>query len=85
MGGKRPDQYQIAPGEATRTDYKWTTDADPVDLKNQDAARNRVRAKGRQNIPPAVPNPEVERLRQRQLEREGELGQVGDYDVEDER
>ncbi len=70
MGGKRPDQYRIAPGEGTRTDYKWTADADGVDLKNQEASRSRKRAKGRQQIPPAVPNPEAERLRARELERQ---------------
>ena len=64
-GGKRPDQYQIAPGEATRTDYMWTADADKVDLKNEQASRTGKRAKGRQMIPPAVPNPEVERLPRR--------------------
>ncbi len=61
MGGKRPDQYQIAPGETTRTDYKWTADADPIDLKNQPAARSRARARDRQLIPPAVPEPGAER------------------------
>ncbi len=70
MGGKRPDQYRIAPGEGTRSDYKWTTDADPVDLKNQDAAKSRVRAKGRQNIPPKVPNPLGEEVRAAELERQ---------------
>ncbi len=75
MGGKRPDQYRIAPGEGTRTDYKWTDDADPVDLKNQEASKNRVRARGRQNIPPRVPNPLVERVREAELERQERVHQ----------
>ena len=70
MGGKRPDQYQIAPGEATRTDYKWTDDAEEVDLKSQEASRNRVRARGRQRIPPKVPNPLAERVRAAEKARE---------------
>ncbi len=70
MGGKRPDQYRIAPGEGTRTDYKWTADADQVDLKNQDAAKSRAKAKGRQQIPPKVPNPLVEQVRAAEAERE---------------
>ncbi len=70
MGGKRPDQYQIAPGEGTRTDYKWTDDADEVDLKNQDAAKSRAKAKGRQQIPPKVPNPLVEQVRAAEQARE---------------
>ncbi len=70
MGGKRPDQYRIAPGEGTRTDYKWTDDADPVDLKTEDAAKSRAKAKGRQRIPPKVPNPLVEQVRAAEEARE---------------
>ncbi len=70
MGGKRPDQYRIAPGEGTRSDYKWTEDADPVDLTNQDAARSRARARGRQSIPPKVPNPLAEQVRAAEQERQ---------------
>jgi hypothetical protein len=57
VGGKRPDQYQLAPDEAAHTDYKWSE----VDLGTQSAARSRVRARGRQLIPPAVPEPGAER------------------------
>jgi hypothetical protein len=70
MGGKRPDQYRIAPGEGTRTDYKWTEDSDDVNLHEEEASRDRARLKGRQMIPPAVPNPVVERQRAREMERE---------------
>ncbi len=73
MGGKRPDQYRIAPGEGTRTDYKWTVDADQVDLENEEASKNRARARGRQRIPPKVPNPLAEQVRAAEREREGHI------------
>ncbi len=73
MGGKRPDQYRIAPEEGTRTDYKWTADADQVDLKNQDAAKSRAKARGRQRIPPKVPNPLVEQVRAAEQAREDHI------------
>ncbi|HET9983648.1 MAG TPA: hypothetical protein VFQ38_08670 [Longimicrobiales bacterium] len=70
MGGKRPDQYRVAPGEGTRTDYKWTEDQDDVDLHEGEASRDKAALKGRQMIPPAVLNPAVERLREKEMERE---------------
>ncbi|MBX6362776.1 MAG: hypothetical protein IRZ00_02810 [Gemmatimonadetes bacterium] len=70
MGGKRPDQYRVAPGEGTRTDYKWTEDQSDVDLHASEASRDRAALKGRQMIPPAVLNPVVARRRARELERQ---------------
>lgn len=70
MGGKRPDQYRVAPGEGTRTDYKWTEDQDDVDLHEGEASRDRAALKGRQMIPPAVPNPAVERRRDEEARRQ---------------
>ncbi len=74
MGGKRPDQYQISPGEAGATDYKWVRRAEDGiagHVPSQDEKKRK--ASGRGLIPPAVPNPEAERLRE---EREGSSDDV---------
>ncbi|HEX9107430.1 MAG TPA: hypothetical protein VF832_09380 [Longimicrobiales bacterium] len=65
MGGKRPDQYQISPGEAGATDYKWIRRAeDGIAGHVPDEKEKQRQASGGGLIPPAVPNPEAERLRE---------------------
>ncbi len=84
MGGKRPDQYQIDPGEGRATDYKWVRRAeDSIAGHVPDEDERKRKTSGRDLIPPRVENPEVERLREKA--HRGEEGSVGDYDVEDER
>lgn len=59
MGGKRPDQYRIAPEEAGATDYKYRP-GDPRQAEMDDRRLSRAREgpfANRQPIPPAVLDP----------------------------
>lgn len=71
MGGKRPDQYRIDPGEAGATDYKTRRktgkEASIQERRFGDAMKGRT-AKG-QPVPPETPDPESRRKRERTATR----------------
>ena len=50
MGGKRPDQYQLDPGEGRATDYKFRRRAEEGMHEQADEG-------GGQPIPPTLPSP----------------------------
>lgn len=52
MGGKRPDQHQLDPGEGGATDYKFRR-------KAEDGLHHQVSDEGGQPIKPTIPSPDA--------------------------
>lgn len=77
MGGKRPDQYRIAPDEAGATDYK-TLPNEPKEVQRRDTkrfGRSRSKVREAQPVPPKVLDPAAERAREAELRREAKREQ----------
>ena len=71
MGGKRPDQYQIDPGEAGATDYK-TRDEDQGtrEQDEQQVAAPIDQRPTESHIPKAGINPALQELREARARRD---------------
>ena len=74
MGGKRPDQHNIDPGEAGATDYKWSESHVDEGLMNKEKAElasNDVQDR-ESFIPRSGKNPALADLQRKREERAAE-------------
>ena len=76
MGGKRPDQYQIDPGEAGATDYKSrrTGDMGVRQEEDREAVAKSLEGEGASPIPHSVDNPALADLKRQREERAEDEG-----------
>lgn len=71
MGGKRPDQYNIDPGEAGSTDYKWRHEGRSAGehIVEEDKANLQSNPHDQPMIPEGGVNPALRELRARKHQR----------------
>ena len=85
MGGKRPDQHNIDPGEAGSTDYKWRREGRSEEERLAEADKQRYQGNRQEQpmIPEEPVNPALRDLRERKAGPQNEKGMSEDERVDE--
>jgi hypothetical protein len=87
MGGKRPDQHNIDPGEAGSTNYQWRGEgrSQEENVKNEDKQHLKANRAEQPMIPEENVNPALRELRERKQSAQDGQGETRDLSDDDAR
>jgi hypothetical protein len=78
MGGKRPDQYAIDPGETQATDHKSRVDDEKIHDKDKQMVAKSEKSEHEHFIPKSGKNPALAELQQKREAKAAEARESSD-------